>query len=277
MPPKGRRTGTTRHASGVIAVTCVALVSAGCAGGDSLSLGRSNTSLAESKSAKVRADIMENLSDLDKAIVYWGQRSSKNPGDLKATLNYVRNLKAAGRKRQALTVLQQASMHHGRDRDFAGEYGRLALSFDQYSLAERLLQAAQNPTETRLENCLCARYGNREAGPVQGRYRALRRGLEACSGTKRSDEQPRHGLCGERTCPGSRDDPAKGRGLGFVAGQGAEKPGARAQPTGQRQGSQTGDGRQYSVAQAEPTDGKRRHKRLENQDRLGPVNTRAHP
>ncbi|MHA1574481.1 MAG: tetratricopeptide repeat protein [Alphaproteobacteria bacterium] len=86
-------------------------------------------------------------SDLEKATDYWGQKFAKNPRDLKSALNYARNLKAMGQKRRAISVLQQAAIFHGHDRELAGDYGRLALEFGQLSVAKRLLAAADNPTK----------------------------------------------------------------------------------------------------------------------------------
>jgi Flp pilus assembly protein TadD len=84
-------------------------------------------------------------SDLEKATAYWGKQYANNPRDLKNALSYARNLKAMGQKRRAMSVLQQASIFHGHNKELAGEYGRLALEFDQLSVAKRLLAAADNP------------------------------------------------------------------------------------------------------------------------------------
>jgi len=86
-------------------------------------------------------------SDLEKATDYWGQKYAKNPRDLKNALSYARNLKAMGQKRRAMSVLQQAAIFHGHNKELAGEYGRLALEFDQLSVAKRLLAAADSPTK----------------------------------------------------------------------------------------------------------------------------------
>ena len=83
---------------------------------------------------------------LQKATEYWGKEFAKNPRDAKTALNYARNLKALGEKRQALAVLQQASVFNGGDRGINAEYGRLALEFDQVSLASKLLEQADDPT-----------------------------------------------------------------------------------------------------------------------------------
>jgi Flp pilus assembly protein TadD len=86
-------------------------------------------------------------SDLENATDYWGKQYAKNPRDLKNALSYARNLKAMGQKRRAMSVLQQASIYHGHNRELAGEYGRLALEFDQIGVAKRLLAAADNPAQ----------------------------------------------------------------------------------------------------------------------------------
>ena len=88
----------------------------------------------------------DGRAELAKATDYWGKEFAKNPRDVKAALSYARNLKAMGEKRQALAVLQQSSVFHAGSREFSGEYGRLALEFDQVSLAQRLLEQADDPT-----------------------------------------------------------------------------------------------------------------------------------
>jgi Flp pilus assembly protein TadD len=84
--------------------------------------------------------------DLAKATEYWGKQFAKNTKDAQAALNYARNLKALGEKRQALAVLQQASMFHADNRGLNSEYGRLALELDQVSVAQKLLEQADDPT-----------------------------------------------------------------------------------------------------------------------------------
>ncbi len=88
----------------------------------------------------------DTRTDLQKATEYWGKEFAKNPRDAQIALNYARNLKALGEKRQALAVLQQASVFHGAHRGLNAEYGRLALEFDQVSLAGKLLEQADDPT-----------------------------------------------------------------------------------------------------------------------------------
>ncbi len=83
--------------------------------------------------------------ELEKAIEHWGDQYKKKPHDLKAALAYARNLKAAGYKDQAFTVVQNAALLHGDSKELAAEYGRLALEFDQVALADTLLTMAEDP------------------------------------------------------------------------------------------------------------------------------------
>jgi Flp pilus assembly protein TadD len=87
----------------------------------------------------------DNRSELQKATQYWGKAYAKNPRDAQAAINYAKNLKALGEKQQALAVLQQVSTFHGTNRALNAEYGRLALEFDQVSLAQKLLEQADDP------------------------------------------------------------------------------------------------------------------------------------
>jgi len=86
-------------------------------------------------------------SELEKATAYWGQQYAKQPRNLKAALSYARNLKALGEKQKALAVLQQAGVFHADSKELAGEYGRLALELDQIRVAQKLLEAADDPSK----------------------------------------------------------------------------------------------------------------------------------
>jgi Flp pilus assembly protein TadD len=66
---------------------------------------------------------------------------------VQAALNYARNLKAMGEKQQAFSVLQATYESGGANRAVASELGRLALEFDQISLATRLLEQADDPAQ----------------------------------------------------------------------------------------------------------------------------------
>lgn len=87
----------------------------------------------------------QQASDPRGATEYWGQQYAKNPRDLDAALAYARNLRVMGQKREALAVLQQASIIHGSDRKLAADYGRLALELDQISVAKKVLEVADDP------------------------------------------------------------------------------------------------------------------------------------
>lgn len=86
-----------------------------------------------------------SAAEMGQALQYWGSKYQKDPDDRQTALNYAKNLKAAGHKAQAFAVLQQASVLHGRDREIASEYGRLALENDKVQLAAKLLQIADDP------------------------------------------------------------------------------------------------------------------------------------
>jgi Flp pilus assembly protein TadD len=83
-------------------------------------------------------------SELQKATTYWGKQMAENPQDPRAALNYAKNLKAMGAKREALQTLQQAYALNQTDREIASEYGRLALEHDQISVAQKLLEQADD-------------------------------------------------------------------------------------------------------------------------------------
>lgn len=85
--------------------------------------------------------------ELAEATGYWAERYAKAPTDLETALNYAKNLKAMGRKQQALAVLQQSGMFHADSRELAGEYGRLALDLGQMNVAEKLLTFADDPAK----------------------------------------------------------------------------------------------------------------------------------
>src|SRR5262249_45377578 len=100
---------------------------------------------AEAKPAAGKDAPVQGHAELQKATEYWGKQYAATPRDLKAALNYARNLKAMGEKQSALAVLQQAAIFHGESRDLASEYGRLALDLGQVNLADKLLTIADDP------------------------------------------------------------------------------------------------------------------------------------
>ena len=86
-------------------------------------------------------------SELQKAAEYWGQEFARNPQDLQTGLSYARNLKALGDKKRAAAVLQQVSLFHSMNRELNSELGRLAVELDQLALANKLLEAADDPSK----------------------------------------------------------------------------------------------------------------------------------
>ena len=85
--------------------------------------------------------------ELEKATAYWGKEVEKNPRDGKAALSYARNLKAMGRKQEALAVLQAGYLFNAENREFMSEYGRLALDLGQVNTAAQLLERADDPAK----------------------------------------------------------------------------------------------------------------------------------
>jgi Flp pilus assembly protein TadD len=69
---------------------------------------------------------------------------TQNPKDPRTALAYASKLKAAGQKQQALAVLQQAAAANEGNRSLLSEYGRLALELEQVSLAQGLLEQADD-------------------------------------------------------------------------------------------------------------------------------------
>jgi len=135
--------GAARCLANALTIAGLGLAAGACAqlGPTPMQLSAAQTLAAES--ADPAAD---NRSELQKATEYWGKVYAKDPKDAQAGLNYARNLKALGEKRQALAVLQQVSTFHPGHRGINGEYGRLALEFDHVSLASKLLEHADDPT-----------------------------------------------------------------------------------------------------------------------------------
>jgi Flp pilus assembly protein TadD len=119
------------------------------AGGCSSQLGSAQALLTAAQAPNfaeaTNPPVQDGRSDLQKATEYWGKAYSKDPRDAKTAINYAKNLKALGEKQQALVVLQQTSVYHGTNRSLNAEYGRLALEFDQISLAQKLLEQADDP------------------------------------------------------------------------------------------------------------------------------------
>jgi Flp pilus assembly protein TadD len=147
----GESTRAKRRAFEIIASLGLSLMAGACSQATStlqqqLAAATPTRAAEPPKPTTAAAPATDGRSELAKATEYWGQAYAKNPSDAQAALNYARNLKAMGEKRQALAVLQQTSMMNATHRGINAEYGRLALEFDQVSLAQKLLEQAEDPT-----------------------------------------------------------------------------------------------------------------------------------
>ena len=126
----------------LFAVLSASLLLGACAStGD----GASSLLQANAPQAKETAEKPAARSELQKATEYWGKQHGDNPTDARAAVNYAKNLKAMGAKKEALVILQEASRHNPTDREMMSEYGRLALEHDQLSTAQVLLEKADDP------------------------------------------------------------------------------------------------------------------------------------
>lgn len=123
--------------AGILTSACAG---SGGIGGDSLAL------LSSDEPAQT-APKVTGAKALLEATDYWQKQYTKKPRDKKVALNYARNLKAMGQKKQALRVLQHAASLHSNNKDIASEYGRLALDLGQVSVADRLLKVADDPAK----------------------------------------------------------------------------------------------------------------------------------
>jgi Flp pilus assembly protein TadD len=131
-----------------LAIASIGLLLSACAQGASLSQMTKAPAAEKITTSAVPgtpAAAADTRSELQKATEYWGTAYSKNPNDAQAGLNYAKNLKALGEKRQALAILQSLAAVNADNRAVTGEYGRLALEFDQVSLAQTLLEKADDP------------------------------------------------------------------------------------------------------------------------------------
>lgn len=140
---RARRVQGRLNAIGPTVVIAGAVLLAGCASVGTLGMGEGTGPQA----AAVEGHPQAPESELEKATEYWGKEYAKNPADGTAVVNYVKNLKAMGRKKEALAILQQTHAQNTRNREHLSEYGRLALEFGQVSTAKALLERADDPAK----------------------------------------------------------------------------------------------------------------------------------
>jgi Flp pilus assembly protein TadD len=136
--------GAPFRVCGLLVVAACGMAAGGCSSSETA---KSLLSMAQAPSLTEAANppAPDGRTELQKATEYWGKAYLKSPKDAQTAINYAKNLKAIGEKQQALAVLQQASVFHGTNRTLNAEYGRLALEFDQISVAQKLLQQADDP------------------------------------------------------------------------------------------------------------------------------------
>ena len=138
-------TPTLLRTGAVLSVLSLCIFAGGCAQLGTPSL--ASLTSDGSKTAAGGANSATPQGGLAAATAYWGKEFSKNPTKLEPAMAYAKNLKAMGRKKQALAVLQQAAVYHGDKQELAGEYGRLALDLGQVKIAEKVLAQADNPAQ----------------------------------------------------------------------------------------------------------------------------------
>ncbi len=133
-----------RRAAALASTLALTLTLGACASGDvpALQLGADKPKASDIATSSTAGP---STAELEKATTYWGDQHAKNPRDAKAALAFARNLKALGRKPEALSVLQASYMLHSDNREFLSEYGRLALDQDQVGTAGELLARADDP------------------------------------------------------------------------------------------------------------------------------------
>jgi Flp pilus assembly protein TadD len=143
--------GTPRRKSRLVAAIGCCLMLVACSQTD---LGLSNAlttqqQAASPKTASITTGATTPASDgkaeLAKATEYWGKAYGQDPKDPQVALNYARNLKAQGEKQQALAIMQQAAAANPTHKGIAGEYGCPLLEFNHVTLADKLLEQADDP------------------------------------------------------------------------------------------------------------------------------------
>ena len=127
----------------VLALLSSTLLLGACAGGNSFDM--MSQPVAPKASEQDTNPIKTARTELQKATEYWGKQAAERPTDPRAAVNYAKNLKALGAKKEALMVLQGAAQHNPTDRELLSEYGRLALEHDQISNAQIILEKADDP------------------------------------------------------------------------------------------------------------------------------------
>jgi Flp pilus assembly protein TadD len=77
----------------------------------------------------------------------WATRYRANPTDATAAINYAQALRALGQRAQAVSVLEQATIHHPHNMALLGAYGRALADVGSYQQALDVLSRAHTPDQ----------------------------------------------------------------------------------------------------------------------------------
>ena len=116
---------------------CVALAGAGC-----VTTGNQDLTGSIAQNAEPRTE-----ADWRRESAAQGARYRANPNDPNVALAYARALTALGERAQAVSVLEQASMHHPEDKAVLGAYGRALAAVGNYAQALDVLNRAHSPDQ----------------------------------------------------------------------------------------------------------------------------------
>jgi Flp pilus assembly protein TadD len=135
MPQRPGRTARFLACAAVIG--CTAITAAGC-----VTTGSTETTGSTASAATPRTD-----ADWRRESEAQGARYRANLGNPEAALAYARALHALGQRTQAVSVLQQASMHNPTNMALLGAYGRALADVGNYDQALEVLNRAHTPDQ----------------------------------------------------------------------------------------------------------------------------------
>jgi len=116
---------------------CVAISAAGCV----------TTGHGDSKSTTAAISTPTSDADWRRESDALGERYRANPADAEVAIAYARALNALGERTQAVSVLQQASMHNPANKALLGAYGRALADVGNYGQALEVLSRAHSPDQ----------------------------------------------------------------------------------------------------------------------------------
>jgi Flp pilus assembly protein TadD len=80
-------------------------------------------------------------------IEIWGARYKQNQKDAEAAIRYAAALRATGQATQAVAVLEQAAIHHPKNKVVLGDYGRALAETGNLQQAHDVLSRAHSPDQ----------------------------------------------------------------------------------------------------------------------------------